>query len=89
MSNRGRHKKSNQHLIVQILGKSIANRMMECQREQGNQPNLDVFLHTPTVGGRTGFVWCKTVEGHYYWDNLIIDKLIKHPLYKKWKNDWR
>mgnify|MGYP003317845973 CR=1 FL=1 len=45
MSNRGRHKKSNKHLIIQILGKTTANRIMECQKEQGNIPNLDIFLH--------------------------------------------
>ena len=47
MSNRGRHRKSHQHLIIQILGIKIANRMMECQKEQGNIPNLDVFFLMP------------------------------------------
>lgn len=88
MSNRGRHKKSNQHLIIQILGKTIANRMMECQREQGNIPNLDVFLKSPTADKyRKGFDWSSTKEGHGFWFNLIKDTLQVHHLYKKWKND--
>lgn len=90
MSNRGRHKKSSQHLIVQILGKTIAYRMMQCQIEQGNVPNLDVFLRYPTEGRRGGgFDWCNTKEDHEYWDTLLFDKLSNHYLYKKWKNDRR
>ena len=88
MSNRGRHKKSNQHLIIQILGKTIANRMMECQKEQGNIPNLDVFLRAPNASKcERGFNWADTKEGHKFWFNLIIDTLQVHHLYKKWKYD--
>jgi len=88
MSNRGRHKKSNQHLIVQILGQKIANRMMQCQKEQGNIPNLNVFLINPIEGHYGGgFTWCNTKEGHDYWDTLLVDRLSNHYLYKKWKND--
>lgn len=84
MSNRGRHKKSSQHLIVQILGKTIADRMMQCQKEQGNVPNLDVFLEEPTVGyNKGGFIWRNTKEGYEYWDTLLADKLSNHYLYKK------
>lgn len=90
MSNRGRHKKSSQHLIVQILGKIIADRMMRCQKEQGNVPNLDVFLKQPTEGQYGGgFIWSNTQEGHEYWDTLLVDKLSNHYLYKKWKDDRR
>lgn len=88
--NRGRHKKSNQHLIVQILGKTIADRMMQCQKEQGNVPDLDIFLESPTEsywGG--GFIWAHTKEGHEYWNTLLVDKLSNHYLYKKWRNDRR
>ena len=88
MSNRGRHKKSSQHLIVQILGKTIANRMMQCQKEQGNIPNLNVFLVNPIEGKiGNGFTWRLTKEGHDYWDTLLADRLSNHYLYKKWKND--
>jgi hypothetical protein len=87
MSNRGRHKKSNQHLIIQILGKTIANRMMKYQKNWDNQPNLDVFLiHTdawPAVGG---FNWSRTSEGFLYWSD-ISNTIRNHPLYKKYKND--
>lgn len=87
MSNRGRHKKSNQHLIVKILGQKIANRIMQCQKEQGNIPNLDIFLRHPSEGQRGGgFIWSNTKEGHSFWDTLLFDKLINHPLYKEWKN---
>ena len=90
MSNRGRHKKSSQHLIVQILGKTIANRMMQCQKEQCNVPNLDVFLENPLEGKfGGGFTWSNTKEGHEYWDTLLVDRLSNHHLYKKWKNDRR
>lgn len=84
--NRERHKKSSQHLIVQILGKTIADRMMQCQKEQGNIPNLDIFLKSPTAsywGG--GFIWAHTKEGQEYWNTLLVDKLSNHYLYQKMK----
>lgn len=87
MSNRGRHKKSKQHLIIQILGIKIANRMMECQKEQGNIPNLDVFLRRPGADRyEEGFTWSNTKEGHWYWSNILIDIFEEHPLYKQYKN---
>lgn len=86
MSNRGRHKKSNQHLIVKILGQRIADRMIQCQKEQGNIPNLDVFLKHPSEGQHGGgFIWRNTKEGHSFWDIQMYDALINHPLYRKWK----
>lgn len=84
MSNRGRHKKSSQHLIVQILGKPIADKMMQHQKEQGNMPNLDVFLKDPTaacVGG--GFIWSHTKEGFKYWNDILTKILPNHHLYQK------
>ena len=90
MSNRGRHRKSNQHLIIRILGKTIANRIMECQKEQGNIPNLDVFLYCPTRSRYSGgFNWQETKEGHSFWDHKMIDIFQQHPLYKKYTNDRR
>ena len=90
MSNRGRHKKSNQHLIIQILGVKIANRMMECQKEQGNIPNLDVFLNNPSACKcERGFTWSQTKEGHSFWFTQIQNTLTEHPLYKKYINDRR
>ena len=85
--NRGRHRKSDQHLVIRILGKTTANRMMECQKNCGNAPNLDVFLnHTdawPAVGG---FKWERTHEGFSYWCE-VSRTLRNHPLYKQYKND--
>lgn len=87
MSNRGRHKKSNKHLIVQILGKTTADRMMEYQKEQGNIPNLDIFLRRPGADRyEGGFTWSNTKEGHWYWSNILIDTFEEHPLYKQYKN---
>ena len=90
MSNRGRHKKSKQHLVIQILGIKIANRMMECQKEQRNIPNLDIFLRIPNASRREGgFNWFDTKEGNWYWNEILIDTFTEHPLYKKYKNDRR
>ena len=87
MSNRGRHKKSNKHLVIQILGKIMANRMTECQKEQGNIPNLDVFLHIPSACKyEGGFTWENTKEGHWYWHKIINGTFTEHSLYKKYKN---
>ena len=88
MSNRGRHKKSNKHLVVQILGLTIANRMMECQKEQGNLPNLDIFLNSPNASKNSnGFNWSGTKEGWEYWDTKLMEHFKNHPLYKKYQND--
>ena len=74
-------------MVVQILGKTVANRMMECQKEQGNIPNLDVFLRSPTVSRyHDGFTWSDTTEGHRYWDGKI-EYFRNHPLYLKYQND--
>lgn len=86
--NRGRHRKK-QHLVVQVLGTTVSNKMMEYQLKQGNISNLDVFLHEPSAGSlEGGFVWAKTTEGWGYWCDQI-DELRNHPLYKQYKNDWR
>ena len=85
--NRGRHKKSKQHLIIQILGIKIANRMMECQKEQGNLPNLDIFLNSPGASKYSnGFNWSDTSEGWGYWDTELMEHFKNHPLYKKYQN---
>lgn len=90
MSNRGRHKKSKQHLVIQILGIEIANRMMECQKEQRNIPNLDVFLSKPGADkSDRGFTWSNTKEGHWYWHDILMHTFTEHPLYKQYKNDRR
>ena len=89
MSNRGRHKKQNKHLVIQILGSNIANRMMECQKEQGNIPNLDVFLKSPSASTHSsGFNWSRTTEGHSYWDTKI-EYFRNHSLYLKYQDDRR
>lgn len=92
MPNRGRHKKQNKHLIcdhliVQVLGKSVANRMTECQKEQGNIPNLNIFLNDPTASRYSnGFNWSETKEGWGYWNDKI-DYFKDHSLYLNYQND--
>ena len=87
--NRGRHKKQNKHLVIQILGIRIANRMMECQKEQRNTPNLDVFLRDPSAGSiNGGFMWDDTTEGWGHWYSQA-EKLRNHTLYRQYKNDRR
>lgn len=89
MSNRGRHKKQNKHLVIQILGLKIANRMMECQKEQGNIPNLDVFLKSPGAPRvSNGFTWSNTTEGQHYWEDKI-EYFRNHLLYLNYRNDRR
>jgi hypothetical protein len=91
--NRGRHKKQNKHLkcdhlVVQILGSTIANRLMECQKEHGNIPNLDIFLNTPAASKHSnGFNWSDTKEGWEYWNSILIDHFRNHSLYLKYQND--
>lgn len=61
--------------------------MMKCQKEQGNIPNLDVFLKSPTASRYCdGFTWSDTTEGHSYWDNKI-EYFRNHSLYLKYQND--
>jgi hypothetical protein len=87
MANRGRHKQKQKHLIVKILGEKIANRMMECQKDCCNSPNLDVFLKDPLAGSCWGgFIWKNTIEGHEFW-KTIIDQLREHYLYKQYRNE--
>jgi hypothetical protein len=63
---------------------------MECQKEQGNIPNLDVFLRKPGVDRwDKGFTWSNTKEGHWYWSNVLLNIFAEHPLYKQYKNDRR
>lgn len=88
MSNRGRHRNTKKHLIVQILGQSVANRIIDCQVVQGNLPNLNVFLLNPTANhNQNGFLWSNTSEGFDYWHTTLAIKLQNHHLYKKWKNE--
>lgn len=51
----------------------IQNRMLDCQVEQGNEPNTRVFMkkiHAMNHDG--GFNWCNTLEGKNAWSFAII-----------------
>lgn len=86
--NRGRHKKSKQHLIARILGTKIANRILECQKEQNVKPDLDVFLTSPSASSAAnGFNWHLTKEGYSFWERQLVFVLKNSVLYKIWKND--
>ena len=62
--------------------------MMECQKEQGNIPNLDIFLNTPSAGRYSnGFNWSETSEGWSYWDTKLTEYFKNHSLYLKYQND--
>lgn len=71
MSNRGRHRTSNKHPLVKLLGREVAKKMMYHQEKQGSKPNLDVFLKDPTASkNNKGFTWEYTDEGWSYWNNI-------------------
>lgn len=70
MSNRGRHK-NNKHPLVKLLGKRITDKMMFYQKEQGNIPNLDIFLKESSASRYYGgFSWDYTEEGFNYWSRI-------------------
>lgn len=74
MSNRGRHK-NRKHPLVKLLGKTITDKMMYYQKEQGNIPKLETFIRFPRASSHAnGFTWDRTEEGFHYWAE-IIDKL--------------
>lgn len=70
--NRGRRTKDN-HPLVKIVGKRIADKMKRYQVEQGNSPNLNVFLRSPSSSKYAkGFDWQDTEEGFDYWHDISL-----------------
>jgi hypothetical protein len=58
----------------------IVNRMLECQENQGNKADLEVFkIKGPdTNSNRGGFDWGKTSEGVKFWSRIFNKKDFNH-----------
>ena len=58
----------------------IVNRMLECQENQGNPVDLEVFkIKGPdTTRSRGGFDWHKTSEGSPFWSIIVNKKDFNH-----------
>jgi len=56
------------------LPEEIQNMMLNHQEEQGNEKDTEIFekdlLSDRYMGG---FNWDETVEGHRFWNDLLID----------------
>lgn len=58
----------------------IVNRMLECQENQGNAVDLEVFKTKgpDTNSSRGGFDWNKTSEGVKFWSRIFNKKDFNH-----------
>lgn len=57
------------------LSEEIQNRMLECQEEQGNLRNPEIFKQNITLDKTQGaFDWENTKEGFAYWKNGFLRK---------------
>jgi hypothetical protein len=55
------------------LPKAIIDRMVECQVEQGNPPNVKIFERKScTQYEDGGFSWENTTEGLDFWEKIIV-----------------
>ena len=53
----------------------VVEKMLERQVEQGNKKDVTVFEGSSRAGrGMKGFCWAETVEGHYFWERVIINE---------------
>lgn len=53
----------------------VVEKMLERQVEQRNQRDVTVFELAKRAGrGIKGFCWEETVEGHYFWERVILHK---------------
>ena len=74
----------------QLIGfpKEIIARMLECQEEQGNKKDIEVFEKQRTVRwSHKGFDWDGTKEGWYFWGDVINNKNFNHFFEKYPKKD--
>lgn len=53
----------------------IVEKMLECQNKQVGKKDISIFQkdRCEDAGGK-GFSWSATIEGHYFWKNVIRDK---------------
>ena len=50
----------------------VVEKMLERQVEQGNQRDVTVFEFAKRAGrGTKGFCWVETVEGQYFWEEVL------------------
>ena len=57
----------------------IQERMLECQVEQGNLRNPEVFKENITnTSKKGGFNWCDTKEGGGFWSTILSADIIDH-----------
>ena len=53
----------------------VAQRMVECQVEQGNKPDVTIFQKNSwTSKSAGGFYWEEAKEGHGFWNDIIENK---------------
>ena len=53
--------------------REIVERMLEYQVEQDNQRNISVFERDKNADKRQGgFTWENTLEGHDFWDRILL-----------------
>ena len=74
----------------QLIGfpKEIIARMLECQEEQGNKKDIEVFEKQRFEGkNKGGFTWDETKEGHSFWSGLLTNKNFNHFFEKYPKKD--
>ena len=57
----------------------IYARILECQKEQDNKPNDELFLHNMKHNGN--FHWEDTEEGHDFWNNIDNDDTEKYQIF--------
>lgn len=58
--------------------KEIVDRLLECQKEQGNVKKLSVLLKNPSSEiNDGGFNWRNTKEGADFWEKILLEKDFK------------
>jgi len=83
----------NKQIKWEELPVEIQNRMLDCQEEQGNERNPDVFKKNINTGkGSGGFMWDITEERSYFWETILIAGRLdyfftKHPKQKSSAKD--
>lgn len=73
MSNRGRHKKKPTKYpntwLTNVMTDAQLDLLFRRAHEQGNNPSLNDIERNPT--GSNIFVWSRTPEGWYFWNNIL------------------
>ena len=71
------YKVKKEDLIGEIKGFPIevVQKMINYQVEQGNKADTKVFQVCVNAGYfKYGFIWCQTVEGMDFWEDVIYNK---------------